>query len=91
MKGAVGDGVHWVSGVKAMQDHGAMARGNKPSLLEIRTYRYRGHSMSDPQKYRTKQELEAKKDEDPIVRLKIYILDKDITSGEALDGIDDDV
>lgn len=91
MKGAVVDGMDVFSVLKAMQDHVALARENKPSLLEIRTYRYRGHSMSDPQKYRTKQELEAKKDEDPIVRLKIYILDKDITSGEALDGIDDDV
>ncbi len=91
MKGAVVDGMDVFSVYKAMQDHVALARENKPSLLEIRTYRYRGHSMSDPQKYRTKEELEAKKDEDPLVRLKIYILDNDITSGEALDGIDDDV
>ncbi len=59
--------------------------------MEIRTYRYRGHSMSDPQKYRTKEELESKKNEDPIIRLKAYLLERKITTEETLDSIDDDV
>lgn len=41
-------------------------KGNGPTLLDIRTYRYKGHSMSDPQKYRTKEEVENWMEKDPI-------------------------
>ena len=47
--------------------------------------------MSDPQKYRTKEELESKKDEDPIVRVKQYLLDNELSDIEALDAIDAEV
>jgi pyruvate dehydrogenase E1 component alpha subunit len=76
---------------KAMQDHIAMARTGQPSLLEIRTYRYRGHSMSDPQKYRTKEEMDAKKNEDPIIRLKSYMIENKLSTNEVLDAVDDEV
>ncbi len=43
--------------------------GGGPTLLEIKTYRYKGHSISDPQKYRTKEEVEEYKGKDPISSL----------------------
>lgn len=62
-----------------------------PWFVEIRTYRYRGHSMSDPQKYRSKEELETYQNVDPIERLKTYILDKDISTEKEIEKIQDKV
>ncbi len=54
-------------------------RGDGPTFLEIRTYRYRGHSMSDAQHYRTKEEVAKKQEEDPIS----YVLHKIYENGWA--------
>ena len=59
---------------KQLKHHIELARKGEPSFIEIRTYRYRGHSMSDPQKYRTKEEMEHRQNQDPIIRLKLYML-----------------
>ena len=63
----------------------------EPYFLEIVTYRYRGHSMSDPANYRTKEELEEYKKIDPIERLKTYILEKDIAKEKDLEAINEKV
>ncbi|MDB5201049.1 MAG: pdhA [Ferruginibacter sp.] len=62
-----------VDGMSPEEVHNAILRAANrarekggPTLLEIKTYRYKGHSMSDPQKYRTKEELEEYKEKDPI-------------------------
>ncbi len=91
MPSSVVNGMDVLTVTKAFQDHIAMARENQPSLMEVRTYRYRGHSMSDPAKYRTKEELERKKDEDPIIRLKKYLIDNGISDNDSLDAIDEEV
>ncbi len=64
-------------------------KGDGPVFLEMRTYRYRGHSMSDPAKYRTKEELEKYKEQDPIIRLQHYLMEGKIMSEAELDAIDE--
>jgi pyruvate dehydrogenase E1 component alpha subunit len=59
----------------------ARTRG-KATLIEAKTYRYRGHSMSDPALYRTKEELQEYKDRDPILNLKAKLLDMNLLSEE---------
>ncbi len=63
-------------------------RGDGPTFLEFKTYRYRGHSMSDPQKYRTKEEVEQWRMRDPIEQVKHTILTNNIANEEDLAAID---
>lgn len=65
--------------------------GNGPYILEMMTYRYRGHSMSDPAKYRSKEEVEDyKTSKDPIDRLKGVMFDNGITEAD-LKAIEKDI
>ncbi len=74
---------------KAMDEAVERARkGEGPTFLEIRTYRYRGHSMSDPAKYRTKEELEEYRSQDPIEKVKNTILSKKYLTEAELEAID---
>lgn len=61
--------------------------GGGPTFLELRTYRYKGHSMSDPQKYRTKEEVEEYKKLDPIETVLATILKKKYASQKDIDEI----
>jgi len=64
---------------------------NGPTLLEIKTYRYKGHSMSDPSKYRTKEELEEYKEKDPITHV-VSVLKNEYNVADAdFDAIEERV
>lgn len=65
-----------------------MRRAMKPHFLEVRTYRYRGHSMSDPATYRTKEELERAKGHDPILKLRAQLTDEGKIDLARFDEID---
>ena len=62
--------------------------GGGPTFLEMKTYRYRGHSMSDAQHYRTKEEVETYRKIDPITQVKDLILDKKYATEKDLEEID---
>lgn len=62
--------------------------GGGPTLLEIKTYRYKGHSISDPQKYRTKEEVDEYKAKDPIAMVREAILSNKFATEKDLDAID---
>lgn len=61
--------------------------GKGPYFLEIKTYRYKGHSVSDPQKYRTKEEVEEYKKQDPIIVTKNKIIKSKIATEKVIDII----
>ncbi len=65
--------------------------GIGPYLLEMKTYRYRGHSMSDPAKYRTKEEVEEYKSQDPIQRVLTTLLEKKYATEAQIETINDKV
>ncbi|MDR3512132.1 MAG: pyruvate dehydrogenase (acetyl-transferring) E1 component subunit alpha [Caulobacteraceae bacterium] len=83
--------------VLAVRDAGAKAAeharsGNGPFILEMKTYRYRGHSMSDPAKYRTREEVdEVRKTRDPIDHLQERLEKAGLADEAALKAIDADV
>lgn len=62
--------------------------GRGPIILEVNTYRYRGHSMSDPAKYRTKEEIESYKEQDALLRVKNTILLNNYASEERVKEIE---
>lgn len=77
---------------EALDEAMSRARSGKgPTFLDLKTYRYRGHSMSDAQKYRTKEEVEEYQKIDPITQVKDIILDKKYASEDDIKKIDKSV
>lgn len=62
--------------------------GDGPTLIELKTYRYKGHSVSDPQKYRSKEEVDEYKDQDPINKVLNTILENKFATQDEIDAID---
>jgi len=88
--GKVVDGMDVAAVYKAGQEAVEYVRGgNGPIILEMKTYRYRGHSMSDPAKYRSKEELAKMRGEhDPIDRLRFKLLEDKALDDEAFKEMD---
>jgi pyruvate dehydrogenase E1 component alpha subunit len=63
------DGMDILAVERAVRDAASVVRGGSPYLLELRTYRFRAHSMADPELYRSKEEVETWKQRDPIALL----------------------
>lgn len=64
--------------------------GNGPVFIEVLTYRWLGHSTSDPGKYRTKEEVDAWKKKDPIAKFKDYILKNKLASEKEIEKIENE-
>ena len=83
-----------IDGMSAESVHESIARavkrareGDGPTLIEMKTYRYKGHSISDPQKYRTKDEVEEYKQRDPIQMVLKTITDNKFATKEEIEAI----
>jgi pyruvate dehydrogenase E1 component alpha subunit len=65
-----------------------MRQRPEPVFVNVKTYRYKGHSMSDPQKYRTKEEVAFKQEADPINRLVNELVERKVATQEQVDELD---
>lgn len=87
-----------IDGMEPEHVHNAIAEaadrarnGDGPTFIEMKTYRYKGHSMSDPQKYRTKEELKEYQDDDPIKHVLTKIEKEKWLSEKEIETINNDV
>jgi pyruvate dehydrogenase E1 component alpha subunit len=90
--GKVVDGMDVLEVYKAAAEATEYVRNNGPMILEMKTYRYRGHSMSDPGKYRSKEEVEdMRKHHDPIEMLKAKMIEQKLADEAQLKEIDNEI
>lgn len=87
-----------VDGMKCEEVHTAVSeavsrarKGDGPTLLDVKTYRYRGHSMSDPAKYRSKDEVEEYKTIDPLESTKTSIIAAGFADEAYFEGVEEKV
>jgi pyruvate dehydrogenase E1 component alpha subunit len=86
------DGMRPEAVAEAIGRAAARARaGEGPTLLDIKTYRYKGHSMSDPQKYRTKEEVAEYQEQDPIEHVLRQIRNNKWMSEAEIEAVEVDV
>lgn len=89
--GKVISGMDFIDVYEGLKEIADESRSNgTPYLVDLKTYRYKGHSISDPAKYRTKEELEQYKKQDPIVQLKSQMIDAGHISEEQFKEFDDE-
>ena len=90
MPSATVDGMRPEAVCAAIAEAAARGRaGDGPTLLDIQTYRYKGHSMSDPQKYRTKEEVAEYVEQDPIEHVRQVILAANWATAEELEAVEE--
>jgi pyruvate dehydrogenase E1 component alpha subunit len=89
MKSAEADGMDVMKVYEAAKEAIAFVRKeSQPFFLEINTYRFRGHSMGDPERYRKQEEVKHWQENDPIGIFNKYLLDKKIATKKQLDEIE---
>ncbi len=89
MKGKQVNGMDALEVYEETLEYVNLAKENyEPTVIEFRTYRYKGHSMSDPAKYRTKEELAEFKDRDPILNVKKEMIDANLLTEDEFKEMD---
>jgi pyruvate dehydrogenase E1 component alpha subunit len=89
MPGMVVDGNDVVAVHKAVAEAVDRARSGKgPTLVECKTYRWRGHSKSDAERYRTREEVQRWKEKDPIARLREHLIEEGVLTEEQAEAIE---
>ncbi len=92
MRSEAVDGMDVLKMYEAVKDAAEYIRSGKgPVLMEANTYRFRGHSMADPANYRTKQEVEDERKNDPIPRLRDYTVKKKLAVDADFEAIENEV